>query len=141
MTLDWSSSSIEHARDAQERHDWSDEELLARLETVLRVGHVPDIARERAGLLAAYDALPPTTPVTTRIEHLARVLPALSGPWASVSLADLLTRARDVPAPPADPTSRPHQHDARRDWRRGLLVVLATWAALVVLAVLVVWLR
>lgn len=146
MSLDWSSTSIEHARDAQERRGWSDERLLDRMVTVLRTGHVPDIADRRARLVAEYDALPADTSVTARIEHLARVLPPLSGPWASVFLSDLLVWSETAPdAPSRDrPRGRSSRESADRDpwtsWRRGVPIMLLTLLAMAAYAGGRVWL-
>lgn len=146
MSLDWSSTSIEHARDAQARHGWSDEELLDRLVSALRGGAIPDIARRRDHLAREYDALPAATSVTARIEHLAGVLPPLYGPWASQFLADLLAHVHDqrspsrpaVPARPG-PTVRA-AGDPWTSWRRGVPIMALTFLAMATYAGLRVWL-
>ncbi len=134
----WHSTSLEHAREAQERYGWSDEELVERMLIV------------RRRLTDAREATTPDGSTTEQIAWLASRLPPLSGVRGDTDLLSLLAEARRPPptrAPRTGRTPSPPRTRSRSwswSWRRlgrALLILGSIWAVMFVLAVLVVWLR
>lgn len=134
--VDWHSTSLEHAREAQERYGWSDEELVERMLIV------------RRRLTDAPEATTPDGSTTEQIAWLASRLPPLSGVRGDTDLLFLLAEAHRPPPAPAPRASRspapPRARSRSWSWRRlgrALLILGSIWAVMFVLAVLVVWLR
>lgn len=137
----WPGTSLEAARQAQEHHAWSDEELLRRLLLVLRRSPLDEVAAERRRTEDELDALgPASTDLTERIDLVAGRLPTYGGYFASQILSDALAtadRLPPLPPAPAEPAP-PTGHDRPLRPRQVLLPMGTTIVAMALLAVVLV---